>query len=91
MMVMPVIWQDFLLFWQRRERGTDFAEEGAVVGRKAGGPRTTEVGGGWGRASDRRLDVEWEKPEAAGNLWLSVRPQGIEKSFDKDCLTSKKF
>ena len=45
-MVMPVIWQDFLLFWQRRERGTDFAEEGAVVGRKAGGPRTTEVGGG---------------------------------------------
>lgn len=48
MMVMPVIWQDFLLFWQRRERGTDFAEEGAVVGRKAGGPRTTEVGGGLG-------------------------------------------
>lgn len=48
MMVMPVIWQDFLLFCQRRERGTDFAEEGAVVGRKAGGPRTTEVGGGLG-------------------------------------------
>lgn len=48
MMVMPVIWQDFLLFWQRRERGTDFAEEGAVVGRKAGGPRTTEMGGGLG-------------------------------------------
>ena len=46
---------------------------------------------GWGWAGDRGLDVEWEKPEAAGNLWFLVRPQGIGKSFDKDCLTSKKF
>ena len=42
MMVTLVIWQFFLLFWQRRERGTDFAEEGAVVWRKAGGPRAAE-------------------------------------------------
>ncbi len=40
-------------------------------------------GAGRGRAGGRRLDVQEEKPEAAGGLWLSVRPQGIEKSFDK--------
>ena len=40
-------------------------------------PRKWETGWGW--AGDRGLDVEWEKPEAAGNLWLLVRPQGIKK------------
>ena len=88
---MPVIWQDFLLFWQRRERGTDFAEEGLSSVERPEVREPPKWEAGWGRAGDRGLDVEWEKPEAAGNLWFLVRPQGIEKSFDKDCLTSKKF
>ena len=47
-------WQFFLLFCHGRERGTDFAEEGAVVRRKAGGPRAAEGDAGRGRAGGRR-------------------------------------
>lgn len=35
------------------------------------------------RSASRRRGTRGEAGRAAGGLWLSVRPQGIEKSFDK--------